>query len=195
MQYHAIPCNIMQYRVVPCNTVQYHAIQCNTMQYHSKPCKTIQYHACLLTADGAYHCPVGSIWPFFSQERLGFVPVISDALPKPDYLINVETRTNLPRNVRDLILDSDSRSQGVKGYAFRVSGGQRKGFHGCRVSRGRPKRTQQVKGQVFRVPRGQGVGLQGLRGSMGRPSASQRVGQQGPRGSKGRPTGSQGWAE
>ena len=24
----------------------------------------MQYHACLITADRAYHCPVGSIWPF-----------------------------------------------------------------------------------------------------------------------------------
>ena len=57
-----------------------------------------------------------------------------------------KTRTNWPRKVRELILDSDSRAQGVKGYAFRVPGGQRVGFHGRRGSRGRPKRTQQVKG-------------------------------------------------
>ena len=57
-----------------------------------------------------------------------------------------ETRTNWPRKVRELILDSDSRAQGVKGYAFRVPGGQRVGFHGRTGSRGRPKRTQQVKG-------------------------------------------------
>ena len=41
-----------------------------------------------------------------------------------------QTRTNWPRKVRELILDSDSRSQGVKGYAFRVPEGQRVGFHG-----------------------------------------------------------------
>ena len=34
------------------------------------------------------------------------------------------TRTNWPRQVRELILDSDSWSQGVKGQAFRVPGGQ-----------------------------------------------------------------------
>ena len=26
----------------------------------------MQYHASLITADGAHHCPLGSIWPFFS---------------------------------------------------------------------------------------------------------------------------------
>ena len=56
MQYHAIPCNSMQYRAIPCNTMQYYAIQCNTMQYH----------ASLITADGAYHCPVGSIMAIFT---------------------------------------------------------------------------------------------------------------------------------
>ena len=75
MQYHAIPCNIMQYHAMHCNTMQYHAIlnrtmqyhaiPCNTMQYHALQCNTMQYHAGLITADGAYNCPVGSIWPFF----------------------------------------------------------------------------------------------------------------------------------
>ena len=57
MQYHAIPCK-------PCNTMQHHALPCTTMQYHAIPCNIVQYHASLITADGAYHCPVGSIWPF-----------------------------------------------------------------------------------------------------------------------------------
>ena len=35
------------------------------MQYHAILCNTMQYHASLITADGAYHCPVGSTWPFF----------------------------------------------------------------------------------------------------------------------------------
>ena len=65
MQYHAIPCNTMQYHAIPCNTMQYQAIPCNTMIYHDIPCNTMQYHASLITDDGAYHCPVGSIWPFF----------------------------------------------------------------------------------------------------------------------------------
>ena len=34
------------------------------MQYHATPCNTMQYHTSLITTDGAYHCPVGSIWPF-----------------------------------------------------------------------------------------------------------------------------------
>ena len=57
-----------------------------------------------------------------------------------------KTRTNWPRKVRELILDSDSWSQGVKGYAFWVPGGQRVGFHGRRGSRGRPTGSQGVKG-------------------------------------------------
>ena len=79
MQFHAIPCNIMQYHAIPCNTIQYnaipyntmqkHAIPCNTMQYHAIPCNTMQYHASLITADGAYHCPVGSIMAIFSSVR------------------------------------------------------------------------------------------------------------------------------
>ena len=40
----------------------------NTMQYHSIPCNAMQYCASLITADGAYYCPVGSIWLFFLSE-------------------------------------------------------------------------------------------------------------------------------
>ena len=65
MQHHEIPCNTMQYHAKPCNTIQYHAIPCNTMQYHAILCNTLQYHASLITADGAYHCPVGSIMAIF----------------------------------------------------------------------------------------------------------------------------------
>ena len=35
------------------------------MQYHAIPCNTMQYHGTLITADGAYHCPVGSIMAIF----------------------------------------------------------------------------------------------------------------------------------
>ena len=73
MQYHAIPCNIMQHHAIPCNTMQYHAIPCNTMQHNSIPCNTMQYHASLITADGVYHCPVGSTWPFFSQQQAAWI--------------------------------------------------------------------------------------------------------------------------
>ena len=65
MQYHAIPCNTMQYHAIPCNAMQYHAIPCNTMQYHAIQWNTMLYHASLRTADGAYHCPVGSIMAIF----------------------------------------------------------------------------------------------------------------------------------
>ena len=46
--------------------MQYNAIPCNKMQYQAIPCHIMQYHASLITGDGAYHCPVGSIWLFFS---------------------------------------------------------------------------------------------------------------------------------
>merc|ERR1711873_25048 len=72
MQYHAIPCNTMQYHAIQCNTMQYHAISCNTMQYHAIQCKTMQYPALLITADGAYHCPVGSIVAIFSSVRSSY---------------------------------------------------------------------------------------------------------------------------
>ena len=68
MQNHAIPCKTMPYHAIPCNIMQYHAIPCNTMQYHAIPCipcNSLQNHTSLITADGAYHCPVGSIMPFF----------------------------------------------------------------------------------------------------------------------------------
>ena len=67
MQYHSIPCNIMQYYAIQCNTMQYHAIPCNTTQYNTIPCNTMLYHASIIIADGAYHCPVGSIRPFLYQ--------------------------------------------------------------------------------------------------------------------------------
>ena len=35
------------------------------MQYHAIPCNTMQYNGTLITADGAYHCPVGSIMAIF----------------------------------------------------------------------------------------------------------------------------------
>ena len=63
----------MQYHAIPCNTMQYHAILCNTMQYQ-------QYHASLLTADGAYHCPVGSIWLFFSNSEAAMLSMLSPFL-------------------------------------------------------------------------------------------------------------------
>ena len=82
MQYHAIPCNTTYYHAIPCNTMQYLAISCNTMQYNAMPCNTMQNHASLITADGAYHCPVGSIRPFLKRDfsiwvNGSVVPIIS----------------------------------------------------------------------------------------------------------------------
>ena len=77
MQCNVIPCNILQYHAIPCNTMQYHAITCNTMQYYAIQCNTMQYHASLINADGAYHCPVGSIMAIFIytflQRRIHFL--------------------------------------------------------------------------------------------------------------------------
>ena len=73
MQYHAIPSNNKQHHSIPCNTVQYCAIPCNNMQYHAIPCITMQYHAPLITADGAYHCPVVSIRTFFHHSHMSLV--------------------------------------------------------------------------------------------------------------------------
>ena len=52
--------------------MQYHAIPCNSMQYHAIQCNTIQYHASLITADGVYHCPMGSIRPFLLSQSVHF---------------------------------------------------------------------------------------------------------------------------
>ena len=81
MQYHSIPCNTMQYHSIPCNTMQYHAIPYNTMQYHAILCNTMQYHASLITADGAYHCPVGSIMAIFKRIIKQRQKLISCILP------------------------------------------------------------------------------------------------------------------
>ena len=39
------------------------------MQCRARPCNTMQYHASLIAADGTYHCPVGSIWPFLPSTK------------------------------------------------------------------------------------------------------------------------------
>merc|ERR1711978_515058 len=59
----------MQYHAIPGNTMHFYATQCNTMQYHAIPCNTMQFHGTLITADEAYHCPVGSIMAIFSSVR------------------------------------------------------------------------------------------------------------------------------
>jgi len=51
------------------------------MQYNAIPCNTMQYNASLITADGAYHCPVGSIMAIFiykaSQSQRYFIKIIA----------------------------------------------------------------------------------------------------------------------
>ena len=39
------------------------------MQCYAIHCNTMQYHASLITADGAYHCPVDSIMAIFYCQR------------------------------------------------------------------------------------------------------------------------------
>merc|ERR1712012_1244831 len=97
MQYHAISCNNMQYHAIPCNTMQYNAIPCNTMQYHAIQCNTMQYHASLITADGAYHCPVGSIMAIFSSVR--------SSNSHPDLLVTHHQHPNFFRSHRSPTLD------------------------------------------------------------------------------------------
>merc|ERR1711873_303616 len=93
----AIPCNTMQYHAIPCNTMQYHAIPCNSMRYNAIPCNTMQYHASLITADGAYHCPVGSIWLIFSSVRSSY--------SHPDLLLIQHPPTHFFRSHRSSTLD------------------------------------------------------------------------------------------
>merc|ERR1711952_568922 len=98
MHYHAIPCNTMQYHAMPCNTMQYHALLCNTMHYHAIPCNTLRYHAIqcntmqyhvsLITADRAYHCPVGSIMAIFSSVRSSY--------SHPDLLVTQQHHPTFP---------------------------------------------------------------------------------------------------
>merc|ERR1711952_521081 len=96
MQYHAITCNTMQYHAIPCNTMQYHAIPCNTMQYYAIQCNAMQYHESLITADGAYHCPVGSIMAIFSSVRSSY---------SHPYLLLIHPTTHFFRSHRSSILD------------------------------------------------------------------------------------------
>jgi len=42
----------------------------------------MQYHASLITADGAYHCPVGSIRPFFYYTGACYLDPISNIIKK-----------------------------------------------------------------------------------------------------------------
>ena len=78
---------------------------------------------------------VGTLQTTSSCVHLFFMSVHDDVQLNKIHNKSLKTRTNWPRQVRELILDSNSWSKGVKGQAFRVPGGQ---------------------GQAFRVPRGQG---------------------------------------
>merc|ERR1712082_150822 len=60
------------------------------------PCNTMQYHGTLITADGAYHCPVGSIMAIFSSVR--------SSNSHPDLLV-IQHPTHFFRSHRSSILD------------------------------------------------------------------------------------------
>ena len=68
------------------------------MQYHAIPCNTLQYHASLITADGAYYCPVGSIMAIFSSVRSSY--------SNPDLLL-ITTTTTTPLFQITTVLDKN----------------------------------------------------------------------------------------
>ena len=80
------------------------------------------------------------------------------------FLSNIKTRPNWTRSVREM-----KRALVVKGWAFRVLGGQELDLLGPRGSRGRPSgsQCQGVKGWAYSVPWSQGVSQRGPRGSRG----------------------------
>ena len=86
VQDNAIPCNTMQYHAIPCTIMQYHAIQCNTMQDYAIQCNTMQYHTSVITAVGAYHCPVGSIMAIFYFFVWGCFLLLSQICGKSNYI-------------------------------------------------------------------------------------------------------------
>ena len=55
-----------------CKIVEDCARLCKIVQDSARQCKIVQDIADKLTADGAYHCPVGSIWLFLipAEENL-----------------------------------------------------------------------------------------------------------------------------
>merc|ERR1711873_199784 len=71
--------------------MQYHAIPCNTMQYN------VIHHASLITPDGAYHCPVGSIMAIFSSVR--------SSNSHPDLLVTHHQHPHFFRSHRSSTLD------------------------------------------------------------------------------------------
>ena len=68
------------------------------LQYNAIPCNTMQYHASLITADGAYHCPVGSIMAIFSFVR--------SSNSHPDLLVITTTTTTTPLFQITLVLNT-----------------------------------------------------------------------------------------
>ena len=108
VNYHATPCNTMQYHAIPCKTMQYLAIPCKTMQYNAIPCNTMQYHASLITADGAYHCPVSSIMAiFFLQLHCLHLHLLQDLfhlLLANSHTLQFETIRSVIKQIRETFL-------------------------------------------------------------------------------------------
>merc|ERR1712155_499300 len=78
LAYSCIVCHTLAYSGILWHTLAYSGILWNTVAYSFIHWHTLAYSctlwhalaysgiisASLITADGAYHCPVGSIWPF-----------------------------------------------------------------------------------------------------------------------------------
>ena len=103
--------------------------------------------------------------PAFKIESL-FLRHLEPCLPETtlEARCALERRPNWTRSVREM-----KRALVVKGWAFRVLGGQELDLLGPRGSRGRPSgsQCQGVKGWAYSVPWSQGVSQRGPRGSRG----------------------------
>merc|ERR1712209_188289 len=74
LAYPGILWNTLAYSGILLHRLAYTGILLHTLAYSGILWHTLAYsgiiNASLITADGAYHCPVGSIWPFFSKYSL-----------------------------------------------------------------------------------------------------------------------------
>ena len=99
--------------------MQYHAIPCNTIQYHAIPCNAMQFHASLITADRAYHCPVGSIRQFLLTWTAGitfYLCVQRNIWPRASLnhcsfsLWIINSKNIVPLNIRILLAIKSKRT-------------------------------------------------------------------------------------
>ena len=74
----------------------------------------MQFHASLITADGAYHCPVGSIRPFlnghFSLDPGLFIKLPQSIWAKCDISIIVKTNMDMDMDTNIIVnIDNNGR--------------------------------------------------------------------------------------